>query len=320
MSDFTRISNHNPHANFKSVRIGADAPVLEVELNELQDIAEQRTKDLISTYFGDGLNGQQDITYDVPTRTVTINGGGALVQGNTIKITTLNVEASHGDIVYLKVWEQTVSFNDPIYYLGNVQEHRLLENTLIDDRVGKETSRRIQVQYDLVTDNSDPNATYLEIGRVEETTFVVTATLKSEEQRVSSERFVPLQGQQVVTLSGHYHVNTNALLVFVDGVLQYPSIHYTELNTSQIRFVEAFDGTQEVFIQYTKLNIKRNFSGSHSNEHSKDGIDPLDITELADKTGIFAKIQTQLQAKNIDGGNFIDDDIIEDETFDGGYF
>lgn len=320
MGDFTRISNHNPLANFKSVQIGADAPVLEVELNELQDIAEQRYKDLISTYYGDGLNGEQKITYDPVTKVLSIVDGGALVRGNVIKFTSLKTVANDGDYVYLKVWEQTVSYNDPIYYLGNVQETRLLPNTLVDDRIGRETSRRIQIQYDLVTDNSDTKASYLELGYVSNDTFVITASLKSNEERVTSERFVPLNGQSVITLNGQYHINTNALLVFVDGVIQYPSVHYTEINTSQIRFIEAFDGTQEVFIQYSKLNVKRNFSGSHSIEHSKDGSDPLDITDLADKTGIFAKIQTQLQIKHIDGGNFIDDDVIEDETFDGGYF
>lgn len=320
MSDFTRISNHNPHANFKSVRIGADAPVLEVELNELQDIAEQRTKDLISTYYGDGLNGEQSIYYDVPTRTLTIENGGALVNGNSVTISRLNVVAHNDDIVYLKVWEKTVSFNDPIHYLGNIQETRFIENTLMDDRIGRETSRRIQVCYDLVTEQTDPNASYLEVGRVSNDIFIITATLKSDEQRITSELIVPSSGQQVITLKNQYQVNTNSLLVFVDGFLQYPITHYEELNTSQIRFSAPFDGTQEVFIKYSKLSVKRNFNGSHSQEHSKHGLDPLDITELADKTGIFSKIQSVLQNKHLDGGNFIDDDITEDEVFDGGYF
>ena len=36
MGDFSKLSNFNPNANFKMVRIGADSPVLEVELNEMQ--------------------------------------------------------------------------------------------------------------------------------------------------------------------------------------------------------------------------------------------------------------------------------------------
>lgn len=320
MSDFTRISNHNPLANFKSVRIGADAPVLEVELNEMQDIAEQRYKDLISTYYGDGLNGESTIAYDSTLKQVYVQNGGALVNGHAITITNLTTRAVNGDTVYLKVWEQTISYTDTIYYLGNVQETRFLNNTLVDDRIGRETSRRIQIQYDLVTDNSDERADYLKVGYIENGNLVITSVIKSEEQLVMSELHVPQKGTNVVTLNGSYLPNTNALLVFVDGFLQYPQQHYQELNRSQIRFNATFTGDQEVYVKYSKLNLARKVLDSHSDDHKAGGKDPIDINDLADKTGLFAKIKTQLQVKNIDGGNFLDDDVIEDETFDGGYF
>ena len=320
MSDFTRISNHNPHANFKSVQIGADAPVLEVELNELQDIANQRYKDLLSTYYGDGLNGESTISYDSVQKEVCIENGGALVGGNPIQITRLVTHAVEGDKVYLKVWEQSVSFNDTIYYLGNVQESRIIENTLIDDRIGRETSRRIQIQYDLVTNKQEDGASYLEVGYILNGELIITSDFKSDEQRVTSELHVPKEGSSVITLNGSYLPNTNALLVFVDGFLQYPQVHYFELNNNQIRFNALFTGEQEVFIKYAKLNVARKVHDSHSDDHKEGGLDPIDINDLADRTGLFAKIKTQLQYKHIDGGNFIDDDVIEDETFDGGYF
>ena len=153
MGDFSRLSNFNPDANFKLVRIGADSPVLEVELNEMQDISEARYKNLIKSYFGNAVQGEG--TYVYKNGTLTIQDESAFVDGNVVEITTLNLALKEGEKAYLKVWEDTIKTGDLIRYKGNQQETRTVPNTLLDSRVGTETSRRIQVKYDLVktTDN-----------------------------------------------------------------------------------------------------------------------------------------------------------------------
>lgn len=319
MSDFTRISNHNPHANFKSVRIGADAPVLEVELNELQDIAEQRTKDLIRTYYGDGLNGEQTFTYDEESKTLHISGGRALVKGYTVEITDLRVIATEGDQVYLKVWEQTVSFNDPIYYLGNVQESRLLPNTLVDDRIGRETSRRIQIQYDLVTEMMEESADYLHLGEIVNGSFIVNAPVKTDEERILVERYISEGSQQIFITKQCFVKGTNTIQVYINGKLQIPELDYTEISSNAFKLHEITNEGDEIVVIYRRAIYSQKHQG-HASKHSKYGTDPLDITELADSENLIEKLRmVSTSGLIIDGGSF-NDPIIDEEIYDGGVF
>lgn len=323
MSDFTRTSNHNPHANFKSVRIGSDCPILEVELNEMQDIAEQRTKDLIKSYFGDGLNGEQQFTYNPETRELVLVGGKALVKGNTIQITTLSVEANEGDSVYLKVWEQVVRYNDPIYYLGNVQETNLVPNTMLDDRIGGETSRRVQVQYDLVTSKVDEdNHDYLYVGEIVNGKFVVQTSLKTEEERVLVERYTTEGSQQVFTTKECFVKGTNTLQVFVNGKLQIPEIDYIEVSPNTFRLSNFTNADDVVDVIYKRAITSQQVQG-HGSKHAKDGTDPLDITELADSENLIEKLRVvSTSAIIIDAGSFNEPNLddAEEIIYDGGAF
>ena len=160
MADFSIISNYNPNANFKLVQIGSDAPVLETELNELQEIADNKMNMFLQGFVGDGLSTIKNINYDSETRILTIRDNIAFVQGRLIPITTLKLEVNNNEVAYLKVWEETVTYSDPVKLYGNEQEQTLVQNYLLDQRIAMETSRRVQVKYDLVKSNEQSEGVF----------------------------------------------------------------------------------------------------------------------------------------------------------------
>lgn len=316
MGDFSKLSNFNPNANFKMVRIGADSPVLEVELNEMQDISEARYKNLIKSYFGNAVQGEG--TYVYKNGNLTIQDESAFVDGNVVEITTLNLALQEGEKAYLKVWEDTIKTGDLIKYKGNQQEARTVPNTLLDSRVGTETSRRIQVKYDLVK-TTDNNATYFYLGKILEGNFMLEADIVSDASRVDVDRFTAKGSQRVFVTNRLYKRGVNSLSVYVDGIYQVPGLHYDELTSNSFQLREAPEQGVEVVAVYHKVVQARSKTG-HSSEHSINGTDPLDILDLADTTGLIEKIQERLAIKTIDCGNFNDMSSNAEEILDGGVF
>lgn len=315
MGDFSQLSRFNPDANFKLVRIGADSPILEVELNEMQDISEARYKHLIKSYFGNAVQGEG--TYVYSNNNLSIQNESAFVEGNVIEITTLNLALKEGEKAYLKVWEDTIKTGDLIRYKGNQQETRTVDNTLLDSRVGKETSRRIQVKYDLVKATGN-DATYMYLGKISNGKFILESNLVTEASRVNVEKFVAKGSQQVFVTSNLYKMGVNSLSVYVDGIYQIPNVNYIELSPNSFQLSAVPESEVEVVAVYNKVVQARSKQG-HSVEHAVDGSDPIDILELADKTGLLDKIQERLELKTIDCGYFNDDSTTE-EVLDGGVF
>lgn len=316
MGDFSKLSNFNPDANFKLVRIGADSPVLEVELNEMQDISEQRYKDFIQYYIGDGVNGEGDFIYS--NNKLTIQNETAFVKGNTVEITTLNLPLSEGQKAYLKVWEDTIKTGDLIRYKGNQQETRAIDNTILDDRIGRETSRRIQVKYDLVA-TTDNTADYLYLGKVEEGKFLIEAPTKTEETKIKIDRFISQGSQQVFVTSNRYTVGANALQVYIDGILQVPSVHFVELTPNSFRLLSSVEQGVEVVAIYHKAVLSKTKEG-HAHIHSKEGTDSLDLLDLLDREGLVDTIRDLAKTRTLDCGNFNDHSTEIEEIYDGGVF
>lgn len=177
MGDFSVLSNYNKKSGFKSVRIGSDAPVLETELNELQEIADHKMNNFIKHFIGNGLSSLANITYDNDTSTLNIRDNFAFVDGYLVQISSLSVKLEEGQKAYLQVWEDTVTCHDALKLYGNEQETTLLDNYLLDDRINEETSRRIQVKYNLVNNCSTPNRSHLEIGYVQDSKFSLTVKI-----------------------------------------------------------------------------------------------------------------------------------------------
>lgn len=166
MADFSIISRFDPNANFKLVQIGSDAPVLEAELNELQEIADTRLSLFMKGFVGNGLSTIKNMNYDPSTKTFTMEDNIAFLEGVVIPISTLSVKLSDGETAYLKMWEKTITGTDIIPYYGNIQETRFIENYIVDSRIAMETSRRVQIQYDLVKSTDELNCFYLPICTV----------------------------------------------------------------------------------------------------------------------------------------------------------
>ena len=178
MGSFNKYSNFNPQANYKGVRFGSGIPVLEVELNELQQILQYRIDSLISNYYGEGISGKGEYSYNGDV--LTINNEKALVNGNMIDISTLSIQATEGDKIYLNTWENTVTFDDKIKLNGNLQSEVFVKNTIMDNRVGEETSRRIQLQFNL---SKEANESSLYLGQIKNGRFVLEAELNSGDRK-----------------------------------------------------------------------------------------------------------------------------------------
>lgn len=320
MGDFSRHSNFNSKSNFKSVRIGADCPVLETELNEMQDISEQRYKDLVSHFVGDGVSGEGQFLYS--DNLLTVVNEKAFVSGHTVDITTLTLPLQEGEKAYLKVWEETLSHNDPIKLNGNQQETKLIPNTMLDARVGRETSKRIQVQYDLsTTTDEDPKYSYLYLGQVVEGRFIVQCSLKTLNESFFIDNYTS-DGSTGIFCTTHCFVQgANTLQIFVDGVLQLPFTDYKELSPNVFQLMVAPKVGATIVAHYRKAIVSQATEG-HAVMHSKVGGDPLDINQLADEENLLGKLRVVSNCAIIlDGGHFNDPLLDEDETiYDGGGF
>lgn len=317
MSDRFALGSHfNADANFKSVKVGAGSYVLETELNELQDISYYRQQQFVKDYIGDGLMNIGSLSYK--DGFLTLDNEVAVVGGHLIDITHLSCEILRGHHAYLKVWEEEKTYTDIIRFKGNAQESRVVSNSMWDERVNEETTRRIQIMYDLVTDNSDKNATYLDIGYLGADTFRVTASTKGYNTTKFTYNCVAKEGQTVIDFPRAYAFGKSTMLVFVDGLLLMPG-DYVEVDNKCIRFnVDIHEG-QKIFC-YAENYIKPVVGKGHAETHMLDGNDPLDITDLKDEEDLLDKLRGLLGKVVIDGGGFGDLDTERDTVYSGGLF
>lgn len=151
MADFTRDSFFNPLNNYIKVRFGADASLTETELNELQDILNYKFNRLVNNLIPEGIMGLGEANYDAVSKTFTLTNEVAVAFGEFIDIDNVSIQANLGQTIYLKVFKKLVSHTDTIKKYGNAQGTEEVENKILDDRVGKETSRREQLMYELTT-------------------------------------------------------------------------------------------------------------------------------------------------------------------------
>jgi len=168
MPDFSYNSKFNKEANFVSIRFGADAPLLETELNEMQDIQRHRLKSALKAIVQDGLLAGGSLTYDGSK--FIIENTDAIIDGEVYHISHLEITVSNGEDVYLKVWEKDISYQSTIKKYGNEQEVTI-PNEIFDERVNQETSRRVALVYDL-TKVIDDNGKFLKLGRISGGSFI----------------------------------------------------------------------------------------------------------------------------------------------------
>lgn len=174
MAIFNKQSNFVKEANFSSVIIGADAPVLEVELNEMQEIQRERLRTTLKALFVDGVKGVGEYTYSSHSSTLTIKNELAIIQGEILEISEGSVTAKENDTIYVEVWEDVVTCDDVIPKYGNFSGHENIENYLMDSRIGVETSRRKQIRF-LISTKLPTSNPYIVLGKIQNSEFTLLA-------------------------------------------------------------------------------------------------------------------------------------------------
>ena len=152
--DFSKNSNYNPDANVAQVKFGADAPVLEVELNELQQVQDKAREDLIRSMIPSGFTKPVEINHyhEKTSSNVMVIGNDAeayvngiricIPKGTRIELGDSPKKETREDLVFLEVWKEEVNSKTSLKkYGGDSQE--TIPNNLIDPRVGEETSHRV---------------------------------------------------------------------------------------------------------------------------------------------------------------------------------
>ena len=138
MGNFDKYSNKPNKAPFLGVTFGFNKLVLEVELNEAQQIQNERMLALMNIH-GDCVINRDGFSYDGTSLTFDTK----VVKDGIIIDTTGTVFAvSNGESVYINSEVVDYTFSDTIHENGNT-EGAVIENTLKDSRVrGLETTRR----------------------------------------------------------------------------------------------------------------------------------------------------------------------------------
>ena len=183
--NFSHFINGNPErANFSSIVFGEKAPVLEVELNEMQAIFLGKLSAL-SSLLPNGVYKSRD-----PSKisSVSFDGKESLIFSNVIVILnglvfeindTLNIfytveQASQNrrkQYIYFSLVnaDRVVTGEDTLLAYGLSSGHypekdTLIENSIIDPRVGEETSRRVQPLLQFYTTRNNPPSDSAYVG------------------------------------------------------------------------------------------------------------------------------------------------------------
>ena len=191
MASFDKYSNYNENAGVSSVVFGAEKPVLEVELNEMQEVQKSLLRKTIKNLLGDGITDKKAISYS--NGVVTIASDVCfVVDGLLIKSTGMSIEVPYGNTVYLQVWEETVDSTTTLKKEGNQLSSETVDNYILDSRTPAETTRRKVVKYtlSLTTDSTKHN---LAICNVSNTGYFTRANIKEVNLAKLSDRVNDLQ-------------------------------------------------------------------------------------------------------------------------------
>lgn len=180
---FEHSNQFNTDSSFTSIKFGYDRPILETELNELQEIQNHNRKLLVNKICKSGVIDLVDkdftgepIVYNpnnelnkiaIAPMKVIVNGYEIHVCGN-YKVGEINTyldidlgDAPTGneeetkfrqDLVFLQVWLEEFEGNDEMKRYGH-DDGTVIPNTIVDERVGEETSHRMLLKWKIRTTN-----------------------------------------------------------------------------------------------------------------------------------------------------------------------
>ena len=158
MPDFNKGSTFNKDANFQGVKFGADAPLLETELNELQDIQTEARAEIIRDTIPSGFVQLGELDFDymlnnencvkMKTDSVAyVNGYKVVIPKDTIiNIGKAPEKDAREDLLFLEVWKEEVT-KDSVLTVAGGEGQAQINNPILDDRVGQETARRIALKW-----------------------------------------------------------------------------------------------------------------------------------------------------------------------------
>ena len=149
MASFDKYSNYKDNAGVSSVVFGAEKPLLEVEMNEVQEVQKTMLRRAIKNLLGDGITDLSKITFADGTLKIG-DKCSLVVDGFMVECTGLSISATSGT-VYLQVWEDVVSYNETLKVEGNQQSSSTVANFFKDNRSPAETTKRKVVKYTLAT-------------------------------------------------------------------------------------------------------------------------------------------------------------------------
>lgn len=158
MSGFDKYSNYDDKFSFSSVVFGSDKPILEVEMNELQQIIHSKISKILRCI------GNKVLFLEPPTVSnfkVTFPSMLVLEEngGNVVEVKNVSVEYSTTNKeIYLEIEEKDVDYTSELHHYGNSQGD-IVTNPIKDDRFPMETSRRKCLVYTLVAGTEVPSNT-----------------------------------------------------------------------------------------------------------------------------------------------------------------
>ena len=126
MASFDKYTNFNETAGVSGVVFGADKPVLEVEMNEMQEVQKSRLNRAMRRLFGNGITDKKKITFD-GSKVNIASDCALLVDGYVVECTGLSVAMTSGT-AYLQVWEETVDYSATLKKEGNEQSSTTVPN------------------------------------------------------------------------------------------------------------------------------------------------------------------------------------------------
>lgn len=170
MPDFSKYSNYSAETGFTSVIFGAKAPVLEVELNEMQQIINNKFS-LFLRGFGKKLIPLREEHCNITDDVITLNDCLILCNGNLIYINEshINIDTNvNSGYLYARIEKETeVDGNTTLTAYGDT-EAETIENKIKDSRIPAETTRRKIVKYTLFVSETELEDTedysYVKLG------------------------------------------------------------------------------------------------------------------------------------------------------------
>lgn len=155
---FDKHSNFNKQANFTEVKFGENKPVLEVELNELQQIQNEARANIVRDSIPSGFTQLGEIDYDyclnnenkIKLKTDSV----AYVNGYRINIpkdTIIDIgkapeKEAREDLLFLEVWKEEVT-SDSVLTVQGGEGQSQIANNIKDSRYPIETTHRVALKW-----------------------------------------------------------------------------------------------------------------------------------------------------------------------------